>query len=292
MVAQRRALWAVCSALMLLAASAALPAAEAGEKAKKAHVNKKVPAVSTTPASGTTDDDTGTSGLQVNPTSGSTKSVTLKNTITDGNGHNDLASVNMTVYKSDNTTVHVALGSATKETGTSTSSTWARTFSMDYHDDPGTYYMKVEAKDRDGDTHTVWITFTYNTLVALTLSTSTVKLNAGGGTAGVSPGTDTHSNATSVTVTNSGNAVMDLQLSGTNLTNSTNAFAITNVHYSWESGMGNETGLTTSATTNSTFNLAKGASSTKAVYFAVHVPSGIRPGIYTGTMTLTAVSNQ
>lgn len=244
----------------------------------QANVNNRSPTVVSMSVSGT-----------VNPTSGTTTSVPVTVVFEDRNGHNDMNSVTMTVYKSDNTTVHVASAAATKTSGSGRQGTYSYTFTMAHHDDPGTYYVRATASDRAPASVVGYTSFTFTSLAAVSLSTSTITLGSGA----INPGASTNSTPATVTITNSGNIAIDLQHSVGALTNSTNSttIAAANVFYSRNSTMSASTAMAGTAATDTGFTLAKGSGSTKNVYFSVFVPTGTRAGTYTATITLAAVAD-
>jgi hypothetical protein len=267
---------AVGLALLVLGAAMALPLAAATPA--NVVVNNHAPSVTSVdlPAS-------------VAPTSGSTTSVTVNSTIRDGNGYNDINSVTVTVYKPDNSTVHVAASAATQASGNGKDASYTYSFTMDYSDDPGTYYVKVAGADRGAATAVGWSSFTLQSLAAMSLDVGSISFGDG---SEIAPGSDTDGAPATVTVTNQGNTQMDLQFSGTALSNATLGTSIGagNVWYSRASDMSGATAFSGSAQTDTGFNLAKGAGQTKSAYISVHVPSGTRAGTYTGTLTLAAVA--
>lgn len=237
------------------------------------------------------DDDAGTAGVQVQPTAGSTRAVSVQSTIQDDNGHNDIDSVAVTVYESDQTTVHISPAAASKSSGNGRNAVYSITIDMAFHDPPGTYHVKIEATDRDGQTDTSWGQFTYEELAGVDPGTETVSLNPDGDSnTAISPGDDTRDNPSQVTITNSGNVPIDVDLSGTDLDNadSSASIAVGNIVYSDSNTFTTETALSTTATTYS-LNLSPGASSSATIYFAADIPEGTPADTYQGTMTLSAV---
>lgn len=284
---------ALAVALALVAVPLGAVATHAGNHpGSQGNVNQQAPTVA---APNGPDEDGSTPGNQVVPSAGGQKGVTLTITVSDSNGHNDIDTVTVTVYEPDNSTVEVGQGSASKTSGNGAQATYEYTFNMDYWDDPATgsstYSVKAVATDRDGLSDTGWYEFNYEELAALSMDTSMVYLNPDGssGTA-VSPGGSTHSNPSSVTISNDGNVQIDLQYSGTDLTNATNgeSIGVSNVHWDTNSSFPWENSFSTSTQTNTTFDLAKGSSSTKTVYLNIHVPN-VPEAEYTGTLTMAAV---
>lgn len=271
-----RARVAVC-VLLLAAAAMALPAQSVPTVAG---VNNKAPSVATV-----------TMASSVEPTAGTTTSVTVTVKVDDPNGHNDVSGVTVRIYQPDNSTVHVADGSGAKTQGVQKRATYEYTFTMGYSDDPGTYYVSVIATDVAGASDTAWRTFMYQSLAALSVSASSLTLNPGESAGNeVQPGENTKGDPADVTITNAGNSAVDLEYSGTALSNgSGDTIAASSVKLGLASDMATEYALGTSAATLTSFDLAKGGSRT--VYFDVYVPDGTPAGQYSSTITLAAVAD-
>ncbi|HEV8358978.1 MAG TPA: hypothetical protein VGR28_00840 [Candidatus Thermoplasmatota archaeon] len=275
---QRRALAMAMAGLVGLA-GALLPLAAGAPINNNANVANKAPTLysDAIPSS-------------ASPTSGTTTSMWVEVTFEDGNGHNDLDGATVTVYQSDNSTVEVPSGSATKTGGSGKRGTYNYSFDMDYDDAAGTYYVRATASDRASASATAYLSFTYGSLAALSLSVSSVTLNpAGDENAELQPGEDSRSDPASVTISNAGNAPLDLQFSGTDLTGPGGAtIPVASILYSRSSDMSSETAFGATAQTDTGFNLATDGS--KSAYFAVTIPEGVPAGSYAGTITLAAVA--
>lgn len=228
------------------------------------------------------------SGLTANaldPTSGTTSTITVTLVVTDLNGASDITGATAGLLKSDNSQ-HAAQAAATLSSTGVTTKTFTKTLSMNFYDAPGTYKIKIigtDAASATGDNLLALTSFTYNSLVALSAPSTFAVAGAG-----VAPGET--ASAQSLTITNAGNAQMDMQVSATDLTYNSNTMAVGNIAYSLASNMGSPATLTTSATSLTGFDLTYGASSTKNIYFQVTAPTGLPPGDYTGTLTVTAIS--
>lgn len=227
----------------------------------------------------------------VNPTAGSTTTVNTTATVFDGNGFLDLADVTITVYKADNTTVHLAAANATSNgDGSGVSQTYSHSFAMQFHDDPGVYYVKAVAEDAQGATSTVFTaSFLYTELAALSLDGSSLDFG------NLDPGV--RSAVTSLSVTNTGNVQIDLDSSGADLQRAEGpeSIGVARVKYDLSNAnMSTEQSLTSTEHTNTGFDLAKGASSSKTTYWQLDTPSGqeqyLPTGAYAGTVSLSAIS--
>lgn len=225
----------------------------------------------------------------LSPSAGDSTTASLTITVTDDNGYQDIKYVNVTVKAPDGST-HRATAPATFSSGSLLTGTYTYSFGMAFHDAPALstskYKVDVDAKDGGGATTTVAsiATFNYNELAALSTVTS---LSFG---SSLSPGATTAAQA--VSVTNTGNVALDVQLSGTSLAHATESASIpvVSVRWAYGSAMANGTGLSTTAATASAFDLAKGASSSKSFYVDLQVPSGgdqwVPSGTYTGSFTI------
>lgn len=235
-------------------------------------------------------------GSAISPTSGSTTTVASTIVVEDLNGCSDLFGVTLQVLKPDGSTSHFAASAATYSScSAGVAATYTHSFTMAFHDDPAlstsTYKVKVVATDSQGatgDNAASLAVFNFNELAALNLNLSTFDLGSS-----LSPGST--SSTLQLGVQNHGNVQIDLQLSGTALSHATEAATIpvSNLSYSTSSTMSGSSPLSTSAASLSTFDLAKGASSSQSLYWQLTVPSGstqwVPSGTYTGTVTLSAM---
>lgn len=279
---------------LLLIVTALAPVAMAGNHAhardKQAEVSQRPP-VAGPPDLSANDDRPGEAGVQVEPTAGSDRSVSLAVTIDDGNGHNDFDTVTATVYKPDNTSVHISPIPASKASGTGKQAVYEAMFAMAFHDPPGTYHVKTEATDRDGQTSDSWSEFIFEELSAVAVGDDSVSLNPDGDSqSAITPGNDTRDNPSVVALTNDGNVPINAELSGTDLTNSDESatLPVGSIVYSESDVFEPETALS-ETTVTLVLDLSPGVSSSVGIYFAVDIPNGLPSDIYTGTMTVSGV---
>jgi hypothetical protein len=248
-----------------------------------------------------------------NPTAGGNTAVYVRITVNDSAGAADINYTTIQVLKLDNTT-HVEAANATLEASSGNQSNYTWSFNMTFYDDAAldtsNYGVNASATSQAGETGSstqTQGTFNYQELAALDVSLATISFG--------SLAQGTISSAVTQTVTNKGNVIIDLKLYGTNLnlTSPSATIAVTNAKYAtagWYNGAANvsvtdaqasamvgETAsqLQASEATVAAFDLAKGADSTKNVYWDLHIPSGlsqfIPSGIYSGTITFTAVKS-
>lgn len=229
---------------------------------------------------------TGLTAGALDPTSGTTSTITVTLVVTDLNGASDVTGATAGILKADGTTVHLAQAAATLSSTGATTKTFTKTLAMNYYDAPATYKVKVvgtDAASATGDNLVSLTSFTFNSLVAMSAPSTFAVAGSG-----IAPGSTAA--AQSLTVTNAGNAQIDTQVSATDLTFSGNTIPVGSIAYSLSSDMSASAALTTSATGLSSFDLNYGAGSTKSIYFQVTAPTALPPGDYTGTLTVTAVA--
>lgn len=229
----------------------------------------------------------------VNPTAGGTTTVPVTITVSDSNGFQDIASVTVAVYKPDGSTVHIAASSATSNgDGSGVAETYSHSFAMQYHDDAAvdndTYKVRATATDAKGAVSAVSESvFTYTELVAMSVDAASLDFGS------MDPGT--RSDVTSLAVSNKGNTMIDLDTSGTDLSDGNgHAMDVGRIKYDLiGSNMGNESALTSAAHTNTGFDLGYGPAMSKSTWWQLDVPSGeeqyLPAGSYSGTVTLSAV---
>lgn len=230
----------------------------------------------------------------ISPSAGSTTSVTSTILVTDTNGCSDIDTVQVTVWKPDET-VHIAESAATYEGCTlGVTATYTYQFDMNFHDAPALetdqYKIKVVATDQQGATGDNLLDlalFNFEELVALNVSSG--ALDYGGP---LNPGDE--SSIVALPVQNHGNVQIDTELSGTDMTHATEdaSIAVAASAYSPNDDM---TASSPLATTPATFGLglAAGADASSPVYWRMTVPSGedqwVPSGHYTGSLTVSAV---
>ncbi len=237
----------------------------------------------------------------LSPTAGSTTTSELHVTVEDANGCSDIDRVSVHVNQDDNSTHDPAVD--LMQNGGWDSCTlgiahFNHTIEMDYHDPPAvdgsTYKVYVEAEDQDGATTNNLLdlggllTFTYSKLAALAVSPQTIDFGSDLG-----PGESSSTQSTGIE--NQGNVDIDLDLSGTELSHSTESASlpVDSIEYSTQADMTSSTSLSSTASSLS-YGLASGASSSDDLYWAITVPTAdengwIPSGSYQGDVTVTAL---
>ena len=226
--------------------------------------------------------------------------VQCNTTVTDSNGWNDIDVVNATLWDAGSTTEGASDDNSTHYTNQSCNFTGSGStanancdFTFQYHANATEWTCKIYANDSTNNVDSnSTADVTVNTMRALDAENT---ISFGSLAPGVTSSTDVNN-----TVTNCGNAAMDLNLSGTNLTNasaSVTNISVGNVKYNvTDSDQNYTTGNMTSLTETSTyadFTLAKRTNgvTTNKTYWKIGIPASIETFLYRGNITFTAVAD-
>ena len=246
---------------------------------------------------------------------GTSKTVTATTTVTDADGCSDISSVVADFYMQ--TAVGATACDSTGEAndnqcyprvtcsvvggtcggGGDTSADYTCNFNVWYiarptdagsSDSADIWQAKVTANDGEA-TGTGTDNEEINTLRALSVTPS---INYGN----LDTNTDTGSSNATTTITNTGNAAIDVEISGTAMTFSSNSIAVSNQKYGTSSVAYSSLSFTLSGTpTQRELDLAKPtATSTPALddlFWGLFVPLSTPSGTYNGTNTFTPVSD-
>lgn len=278
----------LASSMLLAGVTVADKGNSKGNASNKGPTNKK-------PTFPNEDDDGGTAGVQVTPNSGTTRTVSVSVTSSDGNGHADYNKCEFTVYKPGNATVHISTFAGSKATGSGQQAKYGASFNMKYWHDPGTYHVKAKCQDRKSSADTSWQTFKYQELTSVSMNVTKASFEDSDGDGDVDPGDITHNSPVNVSITNAGNVKLDIAFNGTDAGNGAgDYFNVSDFHLDADqdgSFSTNEWKFKYAKQTVTTFNLkpsADGTASTKFVLFAIHVPN-VPKGTYTGQFFMEAV---
>ncbi|NIQ18028.1 MAG: hypothetical protein GTN43_04435 [Candidatus Aenigmarchaeota archaeon] len=222
-------------------------------------------------------------------------------TITDDDGwYNEVDTVNATLWdeaavnegdSDDNSNHYTNLSCALGENISATDVFVNCSFTLQYYANPANWTCKIRVNDSSSNVGSNSTNLTVNTLIALDAEDT---MNFGSLDPGVTSPDDVNN-----TVTNCGNVAIDLNLSGTDLTNTsatvTNItvgsikYNVTNYSQDYATGM---TSLSATST-RADFNLGKrtNGAMTNKTYWKISIPSVIENLIYTGTVTFTAVTD-
>jgi hypothetical protein len=232
-------------------------------------------------------------------TENGTTTITVTATITDTNGGTEISSATATIYlvsegtgcdDDDNncyTNVACQLGSAVgnDKNATCTAS------DIYFHATPGSWGANVLAEDSSASTGSATDTTpsTINTLHAL-IVTGSVTYDA------LNPGANMDNLTKTVYATTTGNAAIDVQIKGDDMSDNGNSIGVENQRYSTTTDCAWASGVSASSTyQNYEVDLAKPTThpsdSEDIIYWGWTVPTGQPAGTYTGTVYFNPVSD-
>ncbi len=169
-----------------------------------------------------------------------------------------------------------------------TASLYTARLNMSYNAAAGNYTASVKATDKSGFSANSSASFEYTSLIAMELDTLSLQFAAMPGTASEIIGDYDEATAANTTISNVGNTVLNIQLSGTNLSSSGSVIDVNRIQYTFNSDYNSSLAGTLSHA-KQTKQVAIGASSKKPLSFRLSIPTATAPGNYTGTITLVAV---
>jgi hypothetical protein len=232
-------------------------------------------------------------------TENSTTSITITGTVTDTNGGSDISAATATLYAissgdscsaNDNncyTNITCTLGTVSGNDRNAT----CTTNSVYFHADPGSWGAKILASDASAASGSATDTTpsTINTLLALIVS-GTISYDT------LNPGANMTNLTKEVTATTTGNAAIDVQIKGDDMTGvPAGTITITNQRYATSSVLWASGNIATSTYQNFEVDLGKPTShpstSTDIVYWGWAVPGGTPIGTYTGTNYFNPISD-
>ncbi len=256
--------------------------------------------------------DSGASDIDL--TENTTTEVVCAATVTDTDGYVDILSVEAKLYRtsvghsaSDDNNNHYTLSGDTEcvpSNGGGDTEDYTCTFDVYFHADPtdsGSIYetddwtCRVMPSDSDGEGTADTDTIEINTLIALSVSSSIDYGN-------LQQGEDTGSSNQTTVVTNTGNAIIDLEVSGNGSsmctdfpTCSGDVLGVTNQEYSLSTfsyGSGSDLS-TTPATIDITIPKPTTSPSNQEdnMYWGIGIPSMQSGGLYEGENIFTALDN-
>jgi hypothetical protein len=244
-------------------------------------------------------------GAAIGLTENTTTSVLCTGTITDNNGGSDITSATATVYRTSlgssctaddnncyqNISCTLSAPDGNNRYATCTAAIW-------FHAEPtdtgspwaaDTWSCTIVAQDASNATGSADSAgVELNTLIALDFTPS---IDYGSYPPGSGDASTTHV----TTATTTGNAAIDVNLSGTNMTSGGNSISVSQEHYAtstvaYSSGIALTTTptlleLTTGKPTAHPSNQAQN------IYWGIQIPAGTPVGTYTGQVTATAVAD-
>ncbi|KKK99676.1 hypothetical protein LCGC14_2630350, partial [marine sediment metagenome] len=245
-------------------------------------------------------------GTAITLTENTTKAVSATADVSDPNGADDIISATSTIYRSgvgagctadDENCYKIA--SCTFSGATSTVTCTANIqFFADPTDASSTAYSAQDWQAEITVTDSASATGASSTLSGVELNTLwaidiTATINYGA----VSPTADTGSTNQSVTVTNTGNAAIDIEASGTDITLGGSTIGVANQKYATSTFTYSSCTICTALSSTPAayeVDLLKPTSATPVtdlIYWGLAVPNGTAQGVHSGTNTFTAIGD-
>ena len=241
----------------------------------------------------TPDESAAEEGVQINPIPGANKTVNISAVVSDPNGWEDINTV-VAVITGPYTVADspVTLNLVSHDTKTAI---FNGTFNMSFYYANGTYTVNVTATDMSNLTGSNSTTFDYQTAIALELDTNIINFSSNGP---INPGEmrevlgdENMSTLNNATIRNIGNVIIDVYVSGTNMTSNGNVIANNNIGVRIDNIPGEQNYYDMSVERFFDVNMPAGELSLENVDFKLFVPYGTPQGDYNGTITLTAVQS-
>lgn len=227
-----------------------------------------------------TDDDSVAAGNQINPVPKKKKTVEVSAVVSHSNGNSYLNSVAMAVNGSSIEMTRTVLNS--------TSSLYKAEFNMSYYKVAGNYTVTVVATDNSGFSANSSSNFEYTSLIAIEIDANSLQFAAMPGQSSELMGDYDSNTPANTTINNIGNSILNIRLSGTNLTSGSNVIDVGRIQYTFNGDYNNSLAGTL-AHLQQTKAVSIGAASRQPLSFRLNVPTATAPGNYTGTITLIAV---
>ena len=226
-------------------------------------------------------DDEDAPGIQIHPIPKKKKAVEVRGVVTHFNGNDFVEKVELEV---DGRKLNM-----TRETDLNdNNSLYEAEFEMNFYDDPGNYPVNVTVTDKAGFTLNYSMAFEYLTSIAIEIDTSSLEFRAVHGKSSEISGDSDETTKNNVTIRNIGNSVVDVGISGTNLTGSSGVIDVSNIKYTFNGDY--ENGMAGSLSPEEeTERIGIRAAARQPLSFRLDVPTATSPGNYTGTITLIAI---
>jgi hypothetical protein len=233
----------------------------------------------------TPDDEPSGEGVQINPNAGSNKIVDISAVVSDPDDWDDISTVEAVITGPGTVADSpVTLSLASHDT---TTATFNGTFNMSFYYLNGTYTVNVTATDSSSLADSYSTTFEYQTTIALELDAGTIAFGSvdPGETSEVL-GDENMGTLNNATVRNTGNVIIDVEVSGMDMTYGSNVITKDNI----EARINGKSYLDMSVARCFDVNMSIGFSSLEKADLKLYVPYGTPQGGYSGTITLTATT--
>jgi hypothetical protein len=207
-------------------------------------------------------------GFQIMPNPGTTKQITISAIV--GNNQNEIISVYAFLNGNDFEMVKT-------EEINEYESLYETDINMNFYDSAGIYEIIIEAAEANSRVNKT-AEFEYLPLMAIDLSSNEIDFGnlIRGSNSSVSD---------SLTISNLGNVLSDIEMSGSAFTNRENFLGIENLYYSIDNA--NFIGFSASPFMAG-INLEPGESGSKSMTFKLYIPENAEPGNYSSSLVIAA----
>jgi hypothetical protein len=234
-------------------------------------------------------DDDPVEGVQIMPAQGDNKTVTITAIVSDPDGYEDIDTViaNITgpgVVADSPVSLSFVTNIST------TTAIYNGTFNMSFYYKNGTYTVNVTAIDKGNLTGSNSTAFEYLTCIGLAIDAPVINFGL------INPGENStvlgdadFTTLNNMTIKNTGNVKLGVQLKGTNMTSGGNMIPVWNIYCDLlDNGYDplNETFVEYDE-----LNLVPGPNSMHKASFRLHVPWGTPSGNYNGTLAIAAIGD-
>ncbi len=231
-----------------------------------------------------TDDDRFLAGSQVSPFPGSNRTVNVEATVMDSNGFSDIAAITL-AFNSASFTM------ARKAEINSTAAVYSASFSLSSSFPAGNYTVTATAADSSGLVSGSSANFEYLTMVAIEVDTTSLVLNAAPGLTYEAIGDKSGSTAANITVSNSGNVVLDFDVSSTNFTSGSGVIAAPRLQYTFNGNYSDAIFAGNMSNTKARRDVNLSPAAALGLSLKLNVPLATSPGNYSGKISLVAVNS-
>jgi len=160
-------------------------------------------------------------GFQIMPNAGKNKEITITAVIGDNDSIDDIVSVTATINNKE-------IELLKKEQINEYEAIYEGKTNMSFYDSPGTYTAEVKAVDNSSSEEIKTKGFEYLELLALDISSG--QISFGSLITGIN---NTLTGDNGLTISNMGNIISDIEISGTNLSNGDEIIGINNLYYNF-----------------------------------------------------------
>ncbi len=219
-----------------------------------------------------------------NPVENATRYFTFQANISDADGTSDIDDANLTCswYSSPTSEAEeTQVFNYTISVINATYKDFACSYPMRYYDDATSYQVNISANDDSGNFVNNSLSAIFSSLTAFSAKESTLNYGSGSVTTYLKPSTD-------LGIWNTGNQVINSNVSGTNMVNGVNTILIGNITWdtTFSAAQSAYSNILTTSSANYIQALNNGFGANGSAYFGLFLPSGSASGTYNGNITI------